>query len=142
MSNNLHGIEKPINMYGIPVLVVPGALERKSCTSSSACQLGNRQTTRLRHPRALLGGGRRRQCSALLPPSLVQGRLYLNVHRSIWDPCFGGPGRKVDGVLSDAMFLLISFRNSTPPQKRQLNILVSNGEQQFDDFVGELTFQI
>ena len=37
--------------------------------------------------------------------------------------------------------LLISFRKSTPPQKRQLNILIRNSNQSVDDFVGELTFQ-
>ena len=43
--------------------------------------------------------------------------------------------------LSDTIDLLISFRTSTPPQNRQLDILVSNSEQQVDNFVGELTFQ-
>jgi len=38
------------------------------------------------------------------------------------------------------MYLLISFRKSTPPQNRQLNILVSDSKQKVDDFVGELTF--
>ena len=29
----------------------------------------------------------------------------------------------------------MSFRKSTPPQNRQLNILISNDKQQVDDFV-------
>ena len=43
--------------------------------------------------------------------------------------------------LSDTIHLLISFRKATPPQNRQLNILISNAKQQVDDCVGELTFQ-
>ena len=42
--------------------------------------------------------------------------------------------------LSDTMYLLISFRKSTSPQNRQLNILISTSKQLVDDFVGELTF--
>ena len=41
----------------------------------------------------------------------------------------------------DKMYLLISLRKSTPPQKYQLNILISNIKQQVDNFVGELTFK-
>ena len=37
------------------------------------------------------------------------------------------------------MDLLIGFRKSTPPQNRQLNILVSHSHQEVDDFVGKLT---
>ena len=37
--------------------------------------------------------------------------------------------------LSDTMYLLIDFRKSTPPQNRQLDISISNSEQQVDDFV-------
>ena len=43
-------------------------------------------------------------------------------------------------TLSHRMYLLISFTESTPPQNRQLNILISNSKQPVDDFVGELTF--
>ena len=38
----------------------------------------------------------------------------------------GGRGRKTS---SDAMYLLNSFRKSTPPQDRQLNIAASNSKQ-------------
>ena len=40
--------------------------------------------------------------------------------------------------LWETMYLLISFRMSTPPQNCQLNILISNSNQQDNDFVGEL----
>ena len=33
----------------------------------------------------------------------------------------------------------VNFRKSTPPQKRQLIVLIGNGKQQVDDFVAELT---
>ena len=39
------------------------------------------------------------------------------------------------------MYLLMSFRKSTPTQNRQLNISISDSEQQVDDFVGKLTFK-
>ena len=42
-------------------------------------------------------------------------------------------------TLSDTLYILITLRMSTPPQNRQLNTLISNSEQQVDDFVGELT---
>ena len=42
--------------------------------------------------------------------------------------------------LSDTMYLSISFGKSAPTQNRQLNILISNSQQEVDDFVGELTF--
>ena len=45
-----------------------------------------------------------------------------------------------EGVSSDTMYLLISFRKSTPPQNLQLNALNSNSEQDGDDIWGELTF--
>ena len=32
------------------------------------------------------------------------------------------------------------FQNSTPPQNRQLIVLIGNSKQYVDDFVGELTF--
>ena len=44
-------------------------------------------------------------------------------------------------TLSDTMYLLISFRKSTPPQNRQLNILIGNSKRSVDEFVGELTFK-
>ena len=44
-------------------------------------------------------------------------------------------------LLSGTMHLLISIGKSTPPQNRQLNILIDdNSEGQVDVFVGELTF--
>ena len=43
-------------------------------------------------------------------------------------------------ISSHSMNLLIRFRKSTPPQNRQLNVLIGNSKQQVDDFVGELTF--
>ena len=43
-------------------------------------------------------------------------------------------------LLSHRMYLLISFRKSTPPQNRQLDILISKSEQSVDDFRGGLTF--
>ena len=43
-------------------------------------------------------------------------------------------------VLSHRMYLSISFRKSTPPQNRQLHILISGSKQYVADFVGELTF--
>ena len=44
-------------------------------------------------------------------------------------------------VLSDRIYLLINLRKSTPLQNRRLNIVISDGKQQVDDSVGELTFQ-
>ena len=57
-------------------------------------------------------------------------------------PRFFVPRRSLPSPLSsDTMYWLISFRESTPPQNRQVNIVVSNNKQQVDDFVGGLTFQ-
>ena len=42
--------------------------------------------------------------------------------------------------LSDTMHLSFSFRKATPPQNRQLDILISNGNQYVNDFVGDFTF--
>ena len=55
---------------------------------------------------------------------------------------FGKVGRMgVSGAhLSDTMHSLISFRKSTPPQNRQLKILINNSKRRVDDLVGELTF--
>jgi hypothetical protein len=39
------------------------------------------------------------------------------------------------------MYLLMGFRQSTPPQDRQGNISIGDGKQQLDNLVGELTFQ-
>ena len=39
------------------------------------------------------------------------------------------------------MHSFIGFRKSTPPQHRQLNILVGNSRQYVDDFMGVLTFE-
>ena len=38
------------------------------------------------------------------------------------------------------MYLLISFRKSTPLQKRPLNVLISNSKKQVDDLVGGMPF--
>ena len=38
------------------------------------------------------------------------------------------------------MYRLNGFRKSTPPQNRQLIVLIGKNEQRVDDFVGELTF--
>ena len=43
-------------------------------------------------------------------------------------------------ISSDTLYLSVSFRESTPPQNRQLNISISDSEEQVDDFLGELTF--
>ena len=42
--------------------------------------------------------------------------------------------------LSDTMYVLISLGKSTPPQNPQLNTLISNSNQQVEDFEGELIF--
>ena len=42
--------------------------------------------------------------------------------------------------MADKMNLLISYRKAPPPQHRQPNILISNGEQQVVDFLGDLNF--
>jgi len=39
------------------------------------------------------------------------------------------PARRIHVVESDTMYLLNSFRKSTPPQNRQLGILISNSKQ-------------
>jgi hypothetical protein len=39
------------------------------------------------------------------------------------------------------MYSSDAFRKSTPPQYRQLIVLISKSEQKVDDFVGELTFE-
>ena len=41
--------------------------------------------------------------------------------------------------LSDAMYLLICFRKSTPPQNRQLTVTITDWKYQVDGFVGEMT---
>ena len=48
-------------------------------------------------------------------------------------------GRDAELILSDTLHVLISFRKSTPTQNRQLDILISDGKHQVDEFVGELT---
>jgi hypothetical protein len=42
--------------------------------------------------------------------------------------------------LSDAIYLLLSFRKSTPPHNRQLNVSISDRKRQVDDCTGDLTF--
>ena len=42
--------------------------------------------------------------------------------------------------LSDTMYLSMSFRKSTPPENRQLNVSISNSKQLVDDCVGKVTF--
>ena len=51
-----------------------------------------------------------------------------------------GAERKRGRTLLDTMYLLISFRRSTPPQNCQLHILIRNSERYIDDFVGKWTF--
>jgi len=41
-------------------------------------------------------------------------------------PAFEGPGLFLCTTLSDTMYSLISLRKSTPPQNRQLDILIHN----------------
>ena len=36
--------------------------------------------------------------------------------------------------------LSMSYRKSSPPQNRDLDIIISSSEQKIDDFVGQLTF--
>jgi hypothetical protein len=43
--------------------------------------------------------------------------------------------------LFDTMYLLISFRKSTPPQNRQLIVYYYNIKNQVDGFARDLTFQ-
>ena len=44
---------------------------------------------------------------------------------------------KLDATnLSDTMYVFIGLRKSTPPQNRQLDIWISENEQQVDHFVG------
>jgi len=43
--------------------------------------------------------------------------------------CQGTAAHAFDVVLSDTMYSLISFRKSTPPHNRQLDILISNSKQ-------------
>ena len=53
----------------------------------------------------------------------------------------GGAPRDPPGTTSShTMCQLNCFRRSTPPQNRQLNVLISHRKQQVDDFVGELAF--
>jgi hypothetical protein len=40
-----------------------------------------------------------------------------------------------DTTLSDTSCLSINLRKSSPPQNRQLNILICNSKQHVDDFV-------
>jgi hypothetical protein len=42
--------------------------------------------------------------------------------------------------LSGTMYSLIRSGKTTPPQNRQLKILIINSKQQVDNVVGELTF--
>ena len=47
-------------------------------------------------------------------------------------PTYAAPGVSVEAAvpfLSHRMYLLISFRKSTPPQNRQLNILISHSKK-------------
>ena len=43
-------------------------------------------------------------------------------------------------ILSDTMFLLISFSKSTPQQNRQVGILMIDGNQNVDDFGAGVDF--
>ena len=57
---------------------------------------------------------------------------------------FGNPHVRVEGSVRQNIIChyvsLVSFRESTPPQKRRVHILISNSTQQVDSFVVELTF--
>ena len=48
---------------------------------------------------------------------------------TLWNTATGAQVTSNLTTLSDTMYLLISFRKSTPPQNRQLNILISNSKQ-------------
>ena len=69
------------------------------------------------------------------------GSIGVTPHLNMYDR-EGWSGEGAVGVAnsSDMMYLLISFRKSTPPQNRQLNIVTKNSKQQVDDFVVKLTF--
>ena len=43
-------------------------------------------------------------------------------------------------ILSDTMYLLMRLSKSTPPQNRQLNLLISDSQPKVEDFAGELKF--
>ena len=76
---------------------------------------------RAAHPRQIV------RPTARTSPPLTKLRLQVRI--------FGG----VQGLF-DTMYLSISFRKSTPPKHRQLNIFIINSNQQVQNFVGELTF--
>ena len=44
------------------------------------------------------------------------------------------PNNTLRPILSDTMYLSNSFRQSTPPKNRQLNVSISNSERKGDDF--------
>ena len=73
---------------------------------------------------------------------MVRSSIQTPEHLSLggWRPGFMSKRYYVQEVSSDTMSLLISFRNSTPPQNRQIDILISNNKRWVDDFVEELTF--
>ena len=48
-------------------------------------------------------------------------------------------GEGAVGFLSDTMYSVISFKKSSPPQNRRLNILICNSKQQVHYFVREFT---
>ena len=62
--------------------------------------------------------------------------MDFDTSRQVMDLVPGGAeGEEVgEGDLS------ISSRKSTPPQNRQLNVLISNSKQQVDNFVGGVDF--
>ena len=51
----------------------------------------------------------------------------------------GGVREACSTNLSHIMYQLDGFRKSSPPQNRQLVVLISKNKQQVDDLVGELT---
>ena len=72
------------------------------------------------------------RCRVASGDSLAAGRMDTrgrDLNWYTWKP-----------FLSDTMYLSISFRKSTPPQNRQLHILIRNSVHYVDDFVGELAF--
>ena len=86
-------------------------------------------------------------CQTARRPTLIPARhkIHLNVDGRLL--CNGIPALNsimtrpdlLGQSLSHTMFLFIGFIKSTPPQHRQLKTLISNSEQQVNDFAGELT---
>ena len=63
--------------------------------------------------------------------------LCHTASEGLWPP--PSPPAPVSGV-SLTVYSLNGFRESTPPQNRQLTILIGNSKKEVDDFLGEFTF--